>query len=125
MKAGSDTPAFLFPPSQNTMPNSFDTLPPQLLNPFTPLAFLPPNEAYQKSITGYVHTGVLSVRGSACIVVPGVLTQILGPYLGHINPPPRGPQAPDSISNQFANHNIFIIQVCQFYPKVILSFKPP
>ncbi|KAF9457500.1 hypothetical protein BDZ94DRAFT_225173 [Collybia nuda] len=41
-----------------TSPYNF---PPYLLNPFTPMAFLPPDDAYRNTIMGYVIVGGLSV----------------------------------------------------------------
>jgi hypothetical protein len=53
----------------HNMPNSTDILPPQLLNPFTPMAFLPPEQAYQTTIFQYVLVGMLSVR-TVYVAVP-------------------------------------------------------
>lgn len=47
------------------MANSSDT---PILNPFTPMAFLSPDEAYQKTITEYVIVGGLSVSAHAVMV---------------------------------------------------------
>lgn len=48
------------------MVNSSDVLPSQLPNPFTPMAFLPPELAYQTAVTTYIVVGMLGV----CIVFP-------------------------------------------------------
>ncbi|KAF9457889.1 hypothetical protein BDZ94DRAFT_1227223 [Collybia nuda] len=45
-----------------------------LPNPFTPLAFLPPDQAYQKSVTDYITTGALS------ILVWDILTHLQSDY---------------------------------------------
>lgn len=52
------------------MANSSDILPSQLPNPFTPMAFLPPELAYQKTTTTYVLVGMLGVSNLFTRSVP-------------------------------------------------------
>ncbi len=62
-----------------------------LPNPFTPMAFLPPDLAFQSAIKTYVAVGTTAVSLTVQIfeMLLSLLITLLGADLGHLEPPLR------------------------------------
>jgi hypothetical protein len=53
-----------------------------ILNPYTPLVFLPPNMAYQFQITCYVHVATLAVSPMQCLIMIKLTHRLTGIHMG-------------------------------------------